>query len=120
MPVVLDSVNKSIIVELVESPTNQPDYVVSYIDRTTSSLTEGSGDGTLADATETTVVAAPSASTYRTVRYLSIHNTETSSSITVLVKLANSANKRIIRKAVILAGSTLVYHDHQWSMYNLA
>lgn len=116
MPIILDDTDKSIEVSLVESPTNQPDFVCSYADRTATTMAEGSSDGTLADATDTEIVAAPAASTRRIVNFISIYNAETSTNITVTVNYVHGAASRVFKKVVIPAGSSLVYNGDQWEL----
>lgn len=92
--------------------TNQLQFVASYID-TTDDVT-GVQHGTTNNTTDVELVAAPSAD-LRLVRSIHIYNADTASA-TVTVKYDQSATERILRKASIAAGSTLVY-DSQAGWY---
>jgi hypothetical protein len=69
--------------------TSNPDFTVAYADSTSSSLTEGSNDGALNGTTAVTLVSAPSASTRRIVKWLTIQNKDTAA-VTVTVTFNNS------------------------------
>lgn len=92
--------------------TNQLQFVASYIDTTDD--TTGVQHGLTNDTTDVELVAAPSAD-LRLVRSIHVYNADTASA-TVTVKYDQSATERILRKASIAAGSTLVY-DSQAGWY---
>jgi hypothetical protein len=69
--------------------TSNPDFTVAYADSTSSSLTEGSNDGALNGTTAVTLVSAPSASTRRVVKWVTIQNKDTAA-VTVTVTFNNS------------------------------
>ena len=100
MAIVLDTTSKSVVLELVETVTNQPEYTVAYSEHTTGLFTEAGTDGTLADASETTIVSAPSASVKRIIKNITVYNPDTST-VTINLKLVNGANKRMIEKTTI-------------------
>lgn len=60
--------------EVVTSGTSALDYTASWADLTSSGITPGKSSGQITTATTTTVVAAPSASTYRQLKELTIRN----------------------------------------------
>lgn len=115
MAIILDDTDKTLVVELVESPTTQPDYVITYADHSTGAFTEGALDGTLADATTTTICTAPAASTRRVVKHVSIYNAD-ASAITVLVKYDHNGTRRVLKKQVVAAGSTLTFDGNTWTV----
>ncbi len=87
---VLDGTTKTIqAVMSGAATTSNPDFTVSYADSTSSSLTEGSNDGALNGTTAVTLVSAPSASTRRVVKWLTIQNKDTAA-VTVTVTFNNS------------------------------
>lgn len=69
-------------------------------------LTPGSADGVSNDTTDVTVVAAPAASTQRTVGVITVFNSDTASA-TVTVKYVNGASGRVVYEEAIPVGSTL-------------
>jgi hypothetical protein len=87
---VLDGTTKTIqAVMSGAAATSNPDFTVAYADSTSSSLTEGSNDGALNGTTAVTLVSAPSASTRRVVKWLTIQNKDTAA-VTVTVTFNNS------------------------------
>ena len=87
---VLDGTTKTIqAVMSGAATTSNPDFTVSYADSTSSSLTEGSNDGALNGTTAVTLVSAPSASTRRVVKWVTIQNKDTAA-VTVTVTFNNS------------------------------
>lgn len=87
---VLDDTTKTIqAVMSGAAATSNPDFTVAYADSTSSSLTEGSNDGALNGTTAVTLVSAPSASTRRVVKWLTIQNKDTAA-VTVTVTFNNS------------------------------
>lgn len=69
---VLASTSESL--EVVTSSAGDIDYVVSYVDYTSTAATPGAAQGTITTATTTTYVAAPAASTQRQVKRVNFHN----------------------------------------------
>jgi len=87
---VLDGTTKTIqAVMSGAAATSNPDFTVAYADSTSSSLTEGSNDGALNGTTAVTLVSAPSASTRRVVKWITIQNKDTAA-VTVTVTFNNS------------------------------
>jgi hypothetical protein len=108
--ILLTSTNDSL--ELVTSSTADIDWTTAYADHSTSAFTPGSNQGTLASATDTTIVAAPAASTQRQVKLITIRNRHASSSNTVTVQKDVSGTEYQMTPAVTLqAGETLIYVD---------
>lgn len=104
--VILDTTSKSLEVET--SSAASTDYVVSWVDNTTTTFTPGMSQGNITTATTTTVVAAPGASTQRQIKWISLRNRSTSTSQTVTIKLDVSATEYHLSSAVSLSpGETL-------------
>lgn len=80
--VVLDSTSRSL--KMVTSTSSAIDYVVAYADHTATAYTPATSHGSVASATTTTIVSAPSASTQRQVRWAYMVNRGSSSNSIVL------------------------------------
>lgn len=85
---------------------NQPQFVVSYADITSSAFTPGSNNGDLNGTTDVDLVTAPGSSTYRQVKHLSIYNADTAA-VTVTVNLDDSGTDRKLIETTLPAGSVL-------------
>lgn len=117
--VILDSTAKSLEVET--SAAVSTDYVVSWVDNTTTTFTPGMSQGNIATATTTTVVAAPAASTQRQVKWVSLRNRSTSTAQTVSIKMDVSASEYYIATATLSPGETLhVDADGRQVVYTVA
>ncbi len=109
--IILDATTKSLEMILAGSvTTNQLPFVATYVDVTTTAFTPGSSDGASNNTSTVTLVAAPSASTQRQIKFLSIQNADTVSA-TVTVRYNDNATTRIITKTILTAGDTLQYND---------
>lgn len=87
--------------ELTTSTTAGIDYTASYADHTSSTFTPGKSAGAIATATTTTIVSAPAASTTRQLKALTLRNTSTTTSNTLVLQRDVSATDRT------MAGFTL-------------
>lgn len=105
---ILDATTQSIVV--TTSLAKNIDYVTSFSDHTTTTLTPGTSKGAITTATTTTIVAAPAASTQRQVHYFSLCNKDTTSQ-TLTVYHDTSGTKTLIspNNVVLQAGESLVY-----------
>lgn len=75
------------IIELVTTSTANIEVTAHFHDMVTSpAFTPGSQSTAISSATDTTIVSAPAASTYRRVLYISIRNSHASSSNTITVQ----------------------------------
>lgn len=112
--IILDSTTKSLEVTLSASVTTALDYNASYVDITTTTYTPASSDGTIStvDPTATTIVSAPSASTQRQVKYITICNTNDA---TVHVKIQYNTNSvlKVLCKIALNPFDTLQYTDSE-------
>lgn len=83
--IILDTTTKSLELETFSNVST--DYYISYVDITTTSAVPAANQGTVATATTTTLAAAPSASTQRQIKYLTVKNKSTVTAQTVKIKL---------------------------------
>ena len=103
--VTLDATTKS--VELTTGAAVSTDYVVSYVDGTTTTYVPGTNQGNVATATTTTILAAPAASTQRAVTRVVVTNRGTATQ-TAQVKLDVSATEYALTPVLSLnAGESL-------------
>lgn len=105
---ILDATTQSITV--TTNLTKNIDYVCSWSDHTTTTLTPGQSKGQITTATTTTIVASPAASTQRQIHYISLVNRDTSSQ-TLVVHHDTSGTKTTIspNNVVLQAGESLVF-----------
>ena len=96
--------------EFATSSASSTDYVVSYIDHTTSGGTAGANHGNVASATTTTLAAAPGASTQRQVKEFWIRNAGTTAQ-TITVKKDISSTERTMFVATLQGGEQLCYSE---------
>jgi len=88
------------------------DVHASWVDMLAAAVTPGRTNTPITTATTTTVVASPAASTYRTVKTLSVRNRHASSSVDVTVVHTDGTNAMELIKATLAAGDTLQYDEH--------
>lgn len=110
MLLLLDATTKSIEATSSSGATDIV-FVTSYADSTSSTFTEGASDGVVS-TTDTTIVAAPSASTRRVIKSINFYNTAASSR-TVTLKYNNNGTKRTVAVFTLTAGEN-------WSTDDLA
>lgn len=109
--IVLDTTTKSLEVILNGTVTaNQLPIVASFVDVTATSYLPGATDTQTNSATAVTVVSAPITDTQRQVKLLTIYNADTAAAV-VTLRYNDNGTVRIIIKASIAAGSTIVYTD---------
>jgi len=103
---ILDADDKSIEVVMsgAANATN-PDFTSSYADSTATTFTEGSNDGALNGTTPVTLVAAPSASTQRVVKSISIQNKD-DAVVTLTISYNNNTTLRQIAVVSLAVGDT--------------
>jgi hypothetical protein len=113
----LDATTRKIQVVLAGAiTTNQLPVTVCYADKTASSY-PGSTTATVINTNSTTavdIVAAPAASTIRTIDYLSVFNADTAAA-TVTIRYNDNATLYTIVKVTLSVGDTLSYtHANGW------
>lgn len=106
--------------EATTSAAVSTNYVISYVDITSSTFVPASAQGNITTATTTTVVSAPAGSTQRQIKLASFYNNG-SAAQTVTVKKDISGTEYIIISAVIAAGESLQYTDgNGWEILDRA
>jgi hypothetical protein len=103
---ILDATTKSIVVAMSGSAaTTNPDFTAAYADNNGTAFTEGANDGALNGANSVTVVAAPAASTRRTIKSITIENRDTAA-ITFTLSYNNNSTLRTIAQVTLQVGDT--------------
>ena len=103
---ILDATTKSIVVAMSGSAaTTNPDFTAAYADNNGTNFTEGANDGALDGTNSVTIVAAPAASTRRTIKSITIENKDTAS-ITFTLSYNNNSTLRTIAKVTLAVGDT--------------
>lgn len=106
MNIVLDATTKSIVATLSASAaTTNPDFTAAYADNDGTVFTEGANDGALNGTNSVTLVAAPAASTRRTIKAITIENKDTAA-VTVTISYNNNSTLRTIAKVTLNVGDT--------------
>lgn len=91
---ILDTSSKSLVIELGEAATKNPEFFESHVDHGAGSLIPGSTDGACDGTNEVTLVPAPSAGVPRQIRTINICNAD-SVTHTVKVNLKNGTTRRL-------------------------
>jgi hypothetical protein len=103
---ILDSTSKSIVVAMSgAAATTNPDFTAAWADNNGTTFTEGASDGALNGTSSVTLVAAPAASTRRTVKTITIENKDTAA-VTITVSYNNASTLRTIAKVTLQVGDT--------------
>ena len=103
---ILDATTKSIVVAMSgAAATTNPDFTAAYADNNGTTFTEGANDGALNGTSSVTLVAAPAASTRRTVKTITIENRDTAA-VTLTVSYNNNGTLRTIVKVTLQVGDT--------------
>jgi len=103
---ILDATTKSIVVAMSgAAATTNPDFTSAYADNTGTAFTEGANDGALNGTASVTLVAAPAASTRRTVKTITIENRDTAA-VTLTISYNNNSTLRTIVKVTLQVGDT--------------
>ena len=103
---ILDSTSKSIVVAMSgAAATTNPDFTAAWADNNGTTFTEGATDGALNGTSSVTLVAAPAASTRRTIKTITIENKDTAA-VTLTVSYNNASTLRTIAKVTLQVGDT--------------
>lgn len=103
---VLDATTKSIVVAMSgAAATTNPDFTAAWADNDGATFTEGATDGALNGTNSVTLVAAPAASTRRTIKTITIENKDTAA-VTLTVSYNNNSTLRTIAKVTLNVGDT--------------
>lgn len=99
--------------ELVTSSAATTEWTVGYSDFTTApAFTHGSSQGSVASATDTTIVAAPGSGVTRRVKFISIRNAHASTAVSVTVqKDVSGTEYRITPDVPLAAGESLLWTE---------
>lgn len=89
------------------------DVHASWADVTSSATTPGRTNTLISTATTTTVVASPAASTYRTLKTLTVRNRGTTLACNVTVVHSDGTNIPELIKVNLSPGDTLCYDEHR-------
>lgn len=105
--------------EVVTSSTAQIDYTIKWANRTATALTTpGTSSGAITTATTTTVVAAPSASNWRLITFMSLRNISTTAANIVTVQVDRSATNREVFEASLAPSESLIYDGTGFRVYS--
>jgi hypothetical protein len=99
-------------IRVTTSSTATTDVHASWVDVNGTTITPGRTNTAISTATTTDLVASPGASTYRTVKTLSIRNRHASTSQDVTVIHTDGTNAMELVKATLTAGDALHYDEH--------
>ena len=100
------------LLRVVTSSAATTDVHASFVDVNGSTVTPGRTNTLISTATTTTVVGSPGASTYRTVKTLTIRNRHASTAQDVTVLHSDGTNIPELIKATLSAGDALHYDEH--------
>jgi hypothetical protein len=101
------------LVRVITSAAVNTDVHASLADLNGTTVTPGRTNTPITTATTTTVVGSPGASTYRTVKTLTVRNRHASTAQTVTIVHTDGTNAMEIYKATLAAGESLHYDEHR-------
>jgi hypothetical protein len=103
---ILDATTKSIVVAMSSAAaTTNPDFTAAYSDSTGTTFVEGANDGALNGTSSVTLVAAPSASTRRIIKTITIENRDTAA-VTLTISYNNNGTLRTVAQVTLAIGDT--------------
>ncbi len=104
-------------ITMVTGSAVSTDYVIDYVDHTSTTFSPLSGRGNVTTAATTTILAAPAASTTRQVKSIKITNRHSSNSQTVQVFVVASAVSYALSENIALAaGQCVLLNDKGWTI----
>lgn len=98
-------------IQIVTSAAVTVDVTATYMDLASGTVTPGRQNTAISTATTTDVVAAPAASTYRTIVELFARNKHATTSVDVTVVFDQNGTDYEMFKVTLLAGETLEYKE---------
>lgn len=115
--IILDSTVRSLEIDLTSTvTTNQLPFMVAWVDHTASAYTPGSTLGQTNNTTAVTIVAAPGASTQRSIKYINVKNNDTVAA-EVTIQYNDNATLRELVEITLQPEDTLQYVDTEgWSV----
>lgn len=103
---ILNATTKTIVAVMSgAAATTNPDFTAAWADNDGTTFTEGASDGALNGTSQVTVVAAPGASTRRTIKSITIENRDTAA-VTVTLSYNNNNTLRTIAVVTLAVGDT--------------
>lgn len=108
--ITLDATTKTLEVTTTGTTVSM-DYVVSYVDGTTTTFVPGTNQGNIASATTTAILAAPAASTQRAVSLITLVN-KAAVANTVQLKVDVSATEYAMTPVITLAAGESLRVDN--------
>jgi hypothetical protein len=90
--------------------TNQLPFYTASVDTNTTTFTPNQSNGTSNNTSVVTVLSSPAAGFIRTLKYLSIYNTDTVAA-TLTVQFNDNTTTRILTKVILQVGDRLEYTD---------
>src|SRR3990172_7933116 len=110
------------LVQVITDAVADIEVHASWVDNASGTITPASDNTpSIVTATTTTIVAAPGASTQRSVRHLNLRNNHASTSCTVTVQHTDGTDVTILFKVVLAAGEALVFGENGvWVYYDPA
>ena len=109
--IILDATSKSLEVKLAAAvTTTELPVTAHYVDVTTTTYTAAETDAVTTGTTAVTAVAAPSASTQRLIKLVTIYNADSAPAL-VTVQRTTSGTARILCRILLMVGASLVYTD---------
>jgi len=106
------------ILEINTSADSDIDVLVSFVDHTSTGGTLGDQQTLITTATNTTILSAPASSTQRQVKMVSIYNTSTSTTNTIIVKKDIGGTEYEIFRGILLPFERIEYNDGQgWESF---
>lgn len=108
--IILDATTKSLRAFTSATPTTDLTYYASYVDLSSLAVSNIAASNGTFDETETTIVAAPGASTQRQIKYISLYNAD-SQIQTVTVVLDVSGTNTVLCQVLLQPGYTLTYNN---------
>lgn len=98
--------------------TTNPDYYISYVDVTTTTYSAEDNHGTTNGVTAVTALSAPSASTQRQVKFISVFNRDTAN-VTLTIRLDDTSVERTLWRGTLAANEMVQYADGEgWNVLN--
>jgi hypothetical protein len=85
--------------------TTNPSFTAHYADNDGTTFTEGSNDGAFNGTTDVTLVSAPTGSYRRTIKSITICNTDTAA-VTITLKYDNNGTQRTVAKFTLAVNDT--------------
>lgn len=99
------------LIRVVTSAAVTTDVHASWVDMNGSTITPGRTNTLITTATTTTIVGSPAASTFRTVKTITIRNRHATTAQDVTVLHSDGTNVPELIKVTLSAGDVLHYHE---------